>query len=635
MSASPTSWLRGLLMAICLLACMSAAAQIQPYAQQQVLRFEQADFQLTQTQLPPKFNTNWQHITLPDNWNVSLPGQGGHGWYRFQFSLDTIPETQQAIYFARASMNATVFLNGVLIDNSGGLYESGVRNWNRPFLIQFLSRHLQPGNNELLIRVDASADDMGGLSPVELGPVDQLAPTYQQRRLIQLVIPQISEVFVGLMCLLTFGFWLLLRDPLYGYFALASGAYFIREIEYSFHASSISAGWIQMGVATLVGWFVIFMALFSMRLLQLHWARLEKHLLALAGMFGLLLLALGGSSWAASVAIGLHVTALVLGLVTLGLLLPKVGRVPYLESLPLAGAGLFTLALGVHDVLQRVGVISTMTPRLSHLGVPVLIFTMSSILFSRYVKNIKLLEQTNRNLERQVTQKSAQLVETLHNQLRLQKHQAVSQERELILREMHDGVGNYLTIALRAAARPMPDMPLLNSALKNCMLDLRLMIDSLGESESGADTVATVLGNLRYRIEPALKSEGIELIWEVEEVEIFNALTPRNVLNLTRIFQEALTNVIKHAHATQVVLRSGMVVHEGRRYAVITVSDNGRWMMPADITSYGQDNMRRRADQLEGQLLVKRSSAGSTVELSLPEERRSRSREPPVSDAVS
>jgi signal transduction histidine kinase len=92
-----------------------------------------------------------------------------------------------------------------------------------------------------------------------------------------------------------------------------------------------------------------------------------------------------------------------------------------------------------------------------------------------------------------------------------------------------------------------------------------------------------------------------------------------------------LTNVIKHAHASQVVMRSEMVVHDDRRCAVISVSDNGRWLMPADIASYGQDNMRRRAHQLEGELLVKRSSIGSTVELSLPEERRGRPREPPVS----
>ena len=534
----------------------------------------------------------------------------------------------QAIYFSRASMTATVFLNGNLVDNSGGLFESGVRNWNRPFLIQFLPRQLQKGRNELLVRVDARADDMGGLSVVELGPVALLAPTYQQRRFIQLVIPQISGVLIALACLATFVVWLYLRDPQFGYFTLASAAYFIRQIEYIVSDIPLSGGWVQLGVATTVCWFVIFLTLFSVHLFKQSWPRAEKYLLVLAGLIGLVLFAFGASSWAAPVAIGLHVLALVLGLGTLVMLLPKIGLIPYVESLPLAGAAMITFVLGVHDVLQRMGVLLTTTPRLSHLGIPVLFFTMFMIIVSRYVRNIKLLTATNEGLEQKVTQKAAELVGVLQVQSRMQSQQAVMQERELILREMHDGVGNYLTIALRAAARPQPDMPVLNGALKNCMLDLRLMIDSLAESDSGADTVATVLGNLRYRIEPALKAEGIDLIWAVQDVDVFTSLTPRNVLNLTRIFQEALTNVIKHAQATQVVLRSEMLVRDARRWAVITVSDNGSGCVPSDGAGYGQNNMRRRAAQLDGELLVKCTAVGSMVELSIPEERRTRLREP-------
>jgi hypothetical protein len=119
-------------------------------------------------------------------------------------------------------MNATVFLNGTLIDNSGGLFENGSRNWNRPFFIRFLPKHLQVGNNELLIRVDADADIMGGLSSLAIGQASLLNPDYQQRRFIQLVLPQISGVLIALVCMGTFGFWLLLRDPLYGYFTIAA-----------------------------------------------------------------------------------------------------------------------------------------------------------------------------------------------------------------------------------------------------------------------------------------------------------------------------------------------------------------------------------------------------------------------------
>lgn len=585
-----------------------------------ILRFDQAEFLLTQNSEFPDEASSWQQAPLPDNWNVSHPGKSGYGWYRFRFSVVDQPQTLQAVYFARASMNATVFLNGALIDNSGGLFESGVRNWNRPFLIRFLPRHLQPGNNELLIRVEADADDMGGLSIVEIGRASTLSPDYEQRRFIQLFLPQISGVLIAFACIGTFGFWLLLRDPMYGYFTVAAGVYFVRQIEYWVNDVSVPESWVQVGVAALVSWFVIFLTLFSIRLLNLKWLRIEKILLIFAGCVGLMSLGFGAAPWASQAALVLHVSALVLGLMTLAVLIPELKRVPYIESLPLAAAGVISLLLGVHDVAQRMGLLLTSTPRLSHLGSPLLILTISTILFSRYVKNIILLGELNQNLEKKAEQQSIVLIETLKEQHKLQRRQAVSQERELILREMHDGVGNYLTVALRAGAKAIPDMPLLNGALKDCMLDLRLMIDSLGESDTGVDSVATVLGNLRYRIEPALRFEGIELVWKVQDVEICTPLTPRKVLNLSRIFQEAFTNAIKHANASQIVVQSEMVVRANFRWAVITLSDNGHWRIPSGPTGRGLENMRDRAVQLNGELRITQSSTGSRVELALPED---------------
>jgi signal transduction histidine kinase len=468
----------------------------------------------------------------------------------------------------------------------------------------------------------ASADDLGALSSIELGQASLLADSYERHRLIKIVIPQLSEVVTALLCLVTFGFWLRLKDPLYGYFTLAAGTRFVRELDSVFNEFTLPAGWGQLAIAAAVCWFAIFLMMFALRLLGINWRKFENILRSFVVLIAVVLFAFGGGQWASSATIVLHVVAIVFGIMSVGILLPKIGRVPYVESLPLAGAGVIVLVLGVHDVLQRLGILLTDTPRLSPLGMPVLIFTMASILFSRFIRNVDLLERTNRNLELEIAQKSAQLVETLNAHHQMQKNQAVMQERELILREMHDGIGNYLTIALRAAARSVPDMKLLNGVLKTCMLDLRLMIDSLGESDSGADTVATVLGNLRYRMEPVLKSEGIELIWEVQEVEIMTPLTSRNVLNLTRIFQEAITNVIKHAKASSVVMRSQMVMRDDHRSAVISLTDDGKWLAKSNSTSHGLDNMRRRAFQLGGELNIKQSLTGSVVELSLPQERR-------------
>jgi signal transduction histidine kinase len=46
--------------------------------------------------------------------------------------------------------------------------------------------------------------------------------------------------------------------------------------------------------------------------------------------------------------------------------------------------------------------------------------------------------------------------------------------------------------------------------------------------------------------------------------------------------------------------------------------DDGLWLASADMPSHGLGNMRRRAEQLGGKLLINRTPTGSSVELSLP-----------------
>jgi signal transduction histidine kinase len=428
---------------------------------------------------------------------------------------------------------------------------------------------------------------------------------------------------MALICLITFGFWFILKDPVYGYFTLAAGARFLRELDTIFNNFALPTGWDQLGAACLVSWFVIFLILFSIKLLRLDWRKVEKSLLWLALVVAVVLVLLGGHMAAARATEFLHIAALVLGFVGLVALIPKMGGVLYAESVPLALAGITTLLFGIHDVLLRLGVYSADVQRLSQLGVPLLICTMAAILFSRFVRNTKALETSNLALEVKVARKSSALMHALQKQHQLQQNDAVLQERELILREMHDGVGNYLSIALRSLSRTTPDLPLLQRTLKDCMLDVRLMIDSLGDGDSGADTVATVLGNLRYRMAPALKSEGVQLVWNVYEINTAIELTTRNILNLTRIFQEALTNVVKHASATNAEMRTEIVSRDGLSWALVSLRDNGQWLSSVDSTGHGILNMIHRASQLGGKLSVTHTSDGSCVELLLPVARES------------
>ncbi|EQD37361.1 two-component sensor histidine kinase, partial [mine drainage metagenome] len=105
----------------------------------------------------------WNPVTLPDNWNISHPGQGGTGWYRFTFFLDHPSHDLWGIYLPRLSANAEVFANGVLVGSGGRLIEPISLNSFRPLLFSIPGGLLHPGNNIISIAILGYPNEMSGL----------------------------------------------------------------------------------------------------------------------------------------------------------------------------------------------------------------------------------------------------------------------------------------------------------------------------------------------------------------------------------------------------------------------------------------------------------------------------------------
>jgi len=79
-----------------------------------------------------------------------------------------------------------------------------------------------------------------------------------------------------------------------------------------------------------------------------------------------------------------------------------------------------------------------------------------------------------------------------------------------------------------------------------------------------------------------------------------------------RIFQEALTNVLRHAQATKIDIRTKQ--EDGQ--FVLTVSDNGRGITEAeksDVLSLGLLGMKERARLVGGEIDIARSEEGGTA----------------------
>ncbi len=141
-----------------------------------------------------------------------------------------------------------------------------------------------------------------------------------------------------------------------------------------------------------------------------------------------------------------------------------------------------------------------------------------------------------------------------------------------------------------------------------------MVIDSLDPSE---DDLLSVLGSVRSRLEPRLSRHGLRFAWQVTDLPAVEGFGPDMALQAMRIVQEAVTNVVKHAHARTVTVRTGTTDGAGPG-VFIEVRDDGRGIAADAPRGRGLANMSRRATRLGGTIDVRSDDSGTTVRLWLP-----------------
>jgi len=227
---------------------------------------------------------------------------------------------------------------------------------------------------------------------------------------------------------------------------------------------------------------------------------------------------------------------------------------------------------------------------------------MSIILIRRYSQTIRQTEKLRLEVE----------------QSEIRRQQALLQEREKIMRDLHDGIGGNLVSALSISEKH-GTLHEVSDVIRHSLDDLRIIIDSLDPDESD---LFNMLAMLRHRYAPRLQHHKIDFRWELDELEQLKEMDSNHALQILRIIQEGITNVIKHANASSMTLRSYYETREeGERHAVIELSDNGRGIpdKPAGMGK-GLKNMLQRASEIQAilELGPYEESSGVRLKLSIP-----------------
>ncbi|HXT42246.1 MAG TPA: PAS domain S-box protein [Candidatus Angelobacter sp.] len=203
------------------------------------------------------------------------------------------------------------------------------------------------------------------------------------------------------------------------------------------------------------------------------------------------------------------------------------------------------------------------------------------------------------------------------------------EERTRIAREVHDELGQALT-GLKM------DLAWLQKRFSeaNHPLSLRALRQKTREMPDVVDAIISTVRKIATELRPGVLDDlGLEaaIEWQIQDFQKrtgikceFSSnlndarLGPDRATAVFRIFQETLTNIVRHANATRVKIK----LEASRGRLILRVEDNGRGVAARDLSgakSLGLLGMRERATMLDGEVtIVGRRGKGTTVGLRIP-----------------
>lgn len=243
-------------------------------------------------------------------------------------------------------------------------------------------------------------------------------------------------------------------------------------------------------------------------------------------------------------------------------------------------------------------------------------FLMLAMLTAFLARNFRLFQSQaalNTLLQEKVTQREAELATAHAREQELVRQQAYDAERRRIMQDIHDGLGSQLMSMLLSARLGEAEPAQVAEGLQAVIDEMRLMVDSM---DSVGESLESALATFRARMQPRIASAGLQFDWQQDADLPFPDYGPRDVLQLFRILQEAVTNALKHSGATALGIA---VTRQTASTMLITVTDNGRGNAQAGV-GRGMGNMTRRAEAIGATFTLTSDPAhGTRISLCLSE----------------
>jgi signal transduction histidine kinase len=199
---------------------------------------------------------------------------------------------------------------------------------------------------------------------------------------------------------------------------------------------------------------------------------------------------------------------------------------------------------------------------------------------------------------------------------------AILAERQRLARDLHDSVTQSLyslTLFSRAGREATADgdalrlhesLTALEQNAMHALREMRLLLYELRPADLAREGLARAL---ELRLNTVERRAGLRLTVSLDELP---PLPPAGEVDLYHIIVEALNNVVKHAHATQVTLR---LAHVPGCLRLLIADDGDGFDAQGPAGGLGLRNMRERVARLRGEIAITSAPGkGTTITAMLP-----------------
>lgn len=194
---------------------------------------------------------------------------------------------------------------------------------------------------------------------------------------------------------------------------------------------------------------------------------------------------------------------------------------------------------------------------------------------------------------------------------------ALQEERSIIARELHDSIAQSLSYMKIQASLLQPVLadPARRQEAEATLHDLR------GAITGAYRQLRELLATFRLKMEGdfgSLLTSAVEEYTNRSGIAIFLDtqlagchLKPNQEIHCLQIVREALSNMVRHAQASQAWVS---VKHAGNGVVEVSIEDDGIGLTsPANTHQYGLGIMRERAQGLQGKISISNRPQGGTI----------------------